>query len=68
MLSLRDKKTGRRVCNEQGELVEKNYDNRTVNWIFGILSVMLGEAVRRKIIKFNPCNNVGRFMETDKDI
>jgi integrase len=68
MLSMQDRNIGRRVRNEQGELVEKKYDNSTINWVFGILKVMLGEAVRRRVIKFNPCATIDELMESEKEI
>jgi integrase len=67
MLSLQTTITGRRVRNEEGELVGKCYDNGTINWIFGYLRLMLGEAVRRRIIKSNPCDLIKDFKaETNK--
>jgi integrase len=46
--------------------VKKAMSNSSANRVLDVLSVMLGEAYRRKIIKGNPCKLVRQFTETKK--
>jgi integrase len=53
---------------EMGNKKEENKKTlkpKTVNSVYGTLRVMLGEAVRKKLIKSNPCNEVKELKEDD---
>jgi integrase len=47
---------------------EKGRKSVSVNGYLDVLNVMLGEAVRRKIIKSNPCLEVDKLIEEKKHI
>jgi integrase len=55
---------------EKGEGVgegkeKKKLKAKTVNLVFGTLRIMLNEAVKRKLIKTNPCNDVKELKEEE---
>jgi hypothetical protein len=69
MTEFRKKEIERKVRDKDtGEFVSKKYDNATINGFFRVLSVMLGEAVRRDIISVNPCSGIKELLVTEKKI
>jgi integrase len=69
MTEFRKKEIDRKAMDkETGQLVSKKYDNGTINGFYRVLSVMLGDAVRRDIISVNPCSGVKELIITEKKI
>jgi hypothetical protein len=46
----------------------REYKNTYANTVFGTLNVMLGEAVKRDLIKMNPCDKVQRLKNDRKKL
>jgi len=63
LLGFRERKT---VKDGKTEIV--SYKNTYANSVFGTLSVMLGEAVRRGLIPSNPCDKVKKLKNDRKSI
>jgi len=63
LMGFRERKT---VKDGKTEIV--SYKNTYANSVFGTLSVMLGEAVRRGLIPSNPCDKVKKLKNDRKSI
>jgi integrase len=50
------------------ELIEKDYQNTTINGFFGTLKTMMIEAVERKIIDKDPTDKLGRLVNDRRPI
>ncbi|MDR1315662.1 MAG: tyrosine-type recombinase/integrase [Spirochaetales bacterium] len=50
------------------DLIEKDYQNTTINGYYGTLKTMLIEAVARKIIPRDPTENMGRLVNDRREI
>jgi len=50
------------------DTVIKRYKNSYANSVFSVLSIMLGEAVKRGVIKANPCDNVLKLKNDRKKL
>jgi integrase len=50
------------------KLIEEDYQNTTINGVFGTLKTMLIEAAARKLIEKDPTDGMGRLMNDRREI
>jgi integrase len=58
----------KREVKDGGDTKIKQYKNTYANTVFGTLNVMLAEAVKKGLIKTNPCDNVQRLKNDRKKL
>jgi integrase len=57
-----------RKVEKDGKTEIIRYQNTYANTVFGTFNVMLAEAVRRELIKANPCDKVKRLKKDRKKV